>query len=80
MALTIFFKFCGFVVHSKPNKMAITVFPGKILDTRKIVFKFPVCHVTAPKPTDQSCSNSIFGVPLLIFPAFFFLLSINLQN
>ena len=46
MALTILYKFCGFIVHSKRNNIALTVFPGKILDTRKIVSKFSVCHVT----------------------------------
>ena len=46
MALTILFKFCGFIVYSKPNNMALTVFPGKILDTGKIVVKFSVCYVT----------------------------------
>ena len=39
-ALTILIKFCGFIVHSKPNNMTLLVFPGKILETRKIVFNF----------------------------------------
>ena len=46
IAPAILIKFCGFIVHSKPKNMALTVFPGKILDTRKIVFKYSVCHVT----------------------------------
>ena len=81
MALMILYKFCEFIVHSKPNNMALTVFSGKILDTRKIVFKFSVCHVTQRlNQLIKSCSHSIFGVPLLIFRAFFFLFSICLQN
>ena len=40
MAPTILIKFCGFRVHSKPNNMTLSVFPGKIPETRKIVFNF----------------------------------------
>ena len=40
MAPTIVFKFCVFIVHSKPNNMTLSVFPGKILETRKIVLNF----------------------------------------
>ena len=34
MAETIFIKFCGFIVHSNPNNMALSAFPGKNLVTR----------------------------------------------
>ena len=70
MALTILFKFCVYIVHSKSNNMTLSAFPGKILETRKIVFNILLRNV-APKPTDQSCSNAIFGVPLQIFPVSF---------
>ena len=76
MALTILFKFGVFIVHSKSNNMTLSDFSGKILETRKIVFNFCLSRNVASKPTDQSCSNSISGVPLQIFPVslFFFLL------
>ena len=72
MALTILFKFCGFIVHSKPNNMTLSAFPRKIPETRKIVFKFSKSAKIAPKPTDQYCSNSISGVHLQIFRVSFF--------
>ena len=28
-------KFCGFIVHSKPNNMTLSAFPGKIPGTEK---------------------------------------------
>ena len=40
MALTILIKFYGFIVHSKLNNMTLSAFPGKIPETRKIVFNF----------------------------------------
>ena len=36
----IFIKFCGFIVHSMLNDMTLSAFPGKIPETRKIVFNF----------------------------------------
>ena len=72
MALTILFKFCVFIVHSKPKNMTVSALPGKILESRKIVFIFCLPLNLAPKPTDQSCWNSISGVPLQIFPVSFF--------
>ena len=39
MAPTILTKFCGFIVHSKPNNMTLSAFPGKIV-TRIILFNF----------------------------------------
>ena len=57
MALTILFKFCGFIVHSKPNNTTLSAFPGKIPETRKtVLIVCPSAKIT-PKPTDQSCSN-----------------------
>ena len=38
MALTILFKFGVFIVQSKPNNMALSAFPEKILEHIKIVF------------------------------------------
>ena len=42
MAPMILIKFCGFIVglHSKPNYMILSAFPGKIPETRKLYFKF----------------------------------------
>ena len=37
---TILIKFGEFIVHSKPNNMTLSDFPGKISETRKIVFNF----------------------------------------
>ena len=45
MAITILFKFCGFIVYWKPKNITISAFPEKILETRKIVFN-SVSHVT----------------------------------
>ena len=82
MAKTILIKFCGFIVHSKPNNMTLSTFPGKIPETRKIVFIFCPSPNVAPKPTDQSCSNSIFRVLLQLSPAspFHFLPSLNIKG
>ena len=35
MAPTILFKFCGFIEHSKPNNMTLSIFSGKIPKTEK---------------------------------------------
>ena len=40
MATTVLINFRGFIVHSKPNNMTLSAFPGKIPETRKIVFNF----------------------------------------
>ena len=42
MAPTILIKFSGFIVglYSKPNNMTLSAFPGKIPETRKLVFNF----------------------------------------
>ena len=73
-------KFYGFIVHSKPNNMTLSTFPGNILETRKIVFNFLLSRNVAPKPTDQSWWNSILRVPLQICPArFFFDLPLKLR-
>ena len=37
-AVTILIKFCEFIVHSKPNNVTLSAFPGKIPETRKMVF------------------------------------------
>ena len=65
MAPTILIKFCGFIVHSKPNNMTLSAFPGKIPETRKIVFNFlsVASPNVGPKPNDQSRSNSKSGSP-----------------
>ena len=38
MAPTILIKFCGLMVHSKPNNMILSDFPGKILEIGKILY------------------------------------------
>ena len=65
MTPTILVKFCGFIVHSKPNNMKLSAFPGKIPETGKIVFNFlsVASPNVAPKPTDQSRSYSISRSP-----------------
>ena len=40
MASTILIKFCRLIVYSKPNYMALSVFPGKIPETGKIFLIF----------------------------------------
>ena len=72
MAQTIFLKFCGFIEHLKFNNMTLLAFPRKIVETRKIVFILSLSPNVAPKPNDQSHSNSISRVPLQISPALFF--------
>ena len=79
MALTILFKFCVFIVHSKPNNMTPSAFPVKILETRKIVFNFLLSRNVAPKPTDQARSHSTSWVPLQISPARFFVFDLPLK-
>ena len=69
MAPTIFIKFCGFIVHSNPKNMALSAFSGKVLLTRKFFFNFLSAPNVAPKPTDQSCSNSIVRLLLQLSPA-----------
>ena len=64
----ILIKFCEFIVHSKPNNMTLLAFSEKSLKLEKWLLIFCL----APKPTDQSCSNSLSGVPLQISPACFF--------
>ena len=83
MAPTIFIKFCGCIVHSNPKNMALSTFAGKILLTRKIYFLyFLSAPNVAPKPTDQSCSNSIYRVLLQLSPAspFHFRPSFNIKG
>ena len=63
MSLTILTKFCGFIVHLKPNNKIISAFLGKIPETGKIFFQSPK---VGPKLNDQSRSNSITRVPLQI--------------
>ena len=72
MALTIMFKFCGFIVHSKPNNMTQSAIPGKSLKLEKQFLIFFPSPRLATKPTHSSCSNSVLRVPLQISPAFFF--------
>ena len=74
MVLTILFKFCGFIEHSKPNNMTLSDFPGRILETRKIVLNFlsVASPNVAPKPTDQPHSYSVSRVSLQISLAIFF--------
>ena len=61
MALMILIKFCGFIVHSKPNIMTISAFPGKIHET------------------DQSLSNSMYGLALQIYLAGIYVFDLPLK-
>ena len=72
MATRILIKFCGFIVHSKPNNMTLSALPGKIPETRKIVLNFCRSPNVALKLTHQSRSHSISRVPLQLSPAYFF--------
>ena len=82
MAPTIFIKFCGFIAHSKLNNMALSALPEKILVTRIIFFNFLSAPNVAPKPTAQSCSNSIFRAFLQLSPArpFHFRSTLNIKD
>ena len=69
MALVIFIKICWFIAPSNLNNMALSAFPAKILVTRIIFLFFYLSPNVAPKPIEQSCSNSIFRVLLQLSPA-----------
>ena len=79
---TILIKFCGFIVHSKPNNMTLCAFSGKFPETRKIVLIFCTSPNVAPKPTDQSRSISLFRVLLKLSPAspFHFWPTLNIKG
>ena len=63
MASTILIKLCRFIVHSKPNNMTLSAFPGKSLKLEKqFLILFPSTKI-AHKPTCQSLSHSISRVP-----------------
>ena len=55
MAPTKLIKFCGFIVHSKPNNMILSDFPGKIAETEKKKKNFNFSMLpspnVAPNPT-----------------------------
>ena len=59
MAPTTLIKFCGFIVSSKPNNMALSTFPRKIPETN---FFFCPSPNVEPEPSDKSRSNSIYSV------------------
>ena len=40
MAPAILLKLCGFILHSKPNNMALSTFPGKFPEARKVELNF----------------------------------------
>ena len=85
MATTNFIKFCGFIVHSNPDNMTQSTFPGKILETEKkkkiIFFYFSVrpLPTLAPNPTDQSRSDSISKAPCKYLHSGFFILDLLLK-
>ena len=68
----IIIKFCGFIAHSNLNNMTLSAFPEKSTKLEKQFLIFCPSPNIAPKPTYQSCSNSISRVPLQISPAFYF--------
>ena len=78
----IFIKFCAFIAHSNLNNKALSSFPEKILVTRIIFFNYYLSPHIAPKPTDQSCSNSIFRSLLKLSPAhcFHFRPTLNIKD
>ena len=71
-------KFCRFTVHSKPNNEILANFPEKSLKLEKKFNFFPSPNV-GPKPTHQSRSNSIYGIPLQILIAIIFVLDLPLK-
>ena len=71
MAPTIFIKFCGSIVYSKPNNMVLSAFPGKSLKLKNILNFFSSPNI-GPEPTDQSRLNSIYRILLQIFLAIIF--------
>ena len=79
MAPTILIKFCGLIVHSKPNNVMLANFPGKIPETGKIYFKCFPSPNAGPKPTHQSRSNSICRILLQIFLAIIFFFDLPLK-
>ena len=80
MAPTILIKFCGLIVHSKPNNVILVNFPRKIPETGKIFLKFFFPSPNAgPKPTHQSRSNSIYRIVLQIFLAIIFVFDLPLK-
>ena len=36
-------KFCGFIVHLKPNNMTLSAFPGKIPETEENILEIFLC-------------------------------------
>ena len=72
MAPTILIKFCGFIAYLKPSSMTLSAFSEKSLKLENQFLIFCLSRNVESKPTDQSCSNSISGVPLQIFPVSFF--------
>ena len=80
IAPTILIKFCGLIVHSKPNNVILANFPGKIPESGKIFLKFFFPYPNAvPKPTHQSRSNSIYMILLQIFLAIIFVFDLPLK-
>ena len=83
IALTILFKFCGFIVHSKPYNMILLAFPEKSLKLKKKKKSVWISPNVAPKPNDQSSWNSIYRVPLQISPFrsfFHFTLAVKIKG
>ena len=79
IALTIFIKFCGLMVHSKPNNMIPANLPGKIPVTAKIFLNFFSSPNAGLKPSLQSRSNSIYRILLQIFLATIFVFYLPLK-
>ena len=79
MVPTILIKFCGSIVHLKPNNMILANFPGKIPETGNIFFKsFPSSNAGL-NLTHQSRSNSIYRILLQIFLAIIFVFYLPLK-
>ena len=80
MSPTNFIKFYGFILHLKPNNVTLSPFPEKIPEPEKKNYYFSVGESpnVAPKPTDQSRSNSISRLHLQISLARIFVYDLSL--
>ena len=61
-------------IEQKANldNMTLLAIPGKIPETKRYFLIFYPSPNIATKPTEQTCSNSIFRIPLQISTAHFF--------
>ena len=61
---TILIKFCGLIVHSKPNNVILANIPGKIHETGKIYFNFfPSPNAGPHQSRSKSISRVLSQIP-----------------